>query len=184
MKNPRHCFRCPGRDLNRAPPAYESRDLSPGVTGTRPHSWKLSRLLKRIFFLILWRAVPLRTPFGLVILFITNSLHVTTIIHNYFLCRVTSAQLTNTHASVTEVTYNTLTRLHSLRDYTLVLTALQSLSTLLRRLTTRLQLLWRIIAHTLHLNTSLLFPRTIRVGLLPRTNYNHVTLLFQDCLLY
>jgi hypothetical protein len=47
--------------------------------------------------------------------FITNSSHVTTIIHNYFLCSVTSAQLTNTHAFVTKVTYNTLTRLHCLR---------------------------------------------------------------------
>jgi hypothetical protein len=73
------------------------------------HGLPLSMLL------VLWRAMPLKTPFGLVIPFITNSSHVTTIIHNYFLCCVTSAQLTNTHAFVTKVTYNTLTRLHCLR---------------------------------------------------------------------
>jgi hypothetical protein len=58
---------------------------------------------------------PLKTPCGLVILFITNSSHVTTIIHNYFLSCVTTAQLTNTHTFVTKVTYNTLTRIHWLR---------------------------------------------------------------------
>jgi hypothetical protein len=60
------------------------------------------------------RVISLKTPFGLVIPFITKSSHVTTIIHNYFLRCVTPAQLTNTYTFVTKVTYYTLTRIHRL----------------------------------------------------------------------
>jgi hypothetical protein len=72
----------------------------------------------------LYRATPLKTPFGLLSPLLQSQSHVTTFTHNYFLRCYTCTQLTITYAFVTKITYSTLACLHSLQHYTLIFTAL------------------------------------------------------------
>jgi hypothetical protein len=58
------------------------------------------------------RIMPLKTPFGLLLLLFRSQSHVTTFTHNYFLRCYTCTQLTITYTFVTTITYYTLTRLY------------------------------------------------------------------------
>jgi hypothetical protein len=56
----------------------------------------------------LYRATPLKTPFGLLIPLFQSQSHVTTITHNYFLGCYTCTQLTITYTFVTTIICSTL----------------------------------------------------------------------------
>jgi hypothetical protein len=93
----------------------------------------------------LYRVMPLKTPFGLLIPLLQSQSHITTITHNYFLCCYAFTQL-QSFTFVTTITYYTLT----LADFSAINYCLK-------------------LSHTLHLRTSKLSPRSYSANSLLRT---------------
>jgi hypothetical protein len=143
----------PGREADYSPPS--SADVKYcGAIPSLPHpsSWPVAWLVKHrnnfIYivqcsgFLIasthqLYRVMPLKTPFGLLLPLLQSQSHVTTFTHNYFLRCYTCTQLTITYTFVTTVTFSTL----ALANFSAINFYLK-------------------LSHTLHLHTLKLSPRS------------------------